>query len=417
MNVTMPAPAPTAPSSSSATQAPIDRVVGREHSRTSTTSTGRRNDDERTFEEQLDEAAVALAPTPQPKPIDAHAKPRTATGPAAVGATETPATPTTPTTAAVPDSLTSPNAPTAVAAAAPVAAPAAVAADLVITEIDVPAASLATDAAVTANVPASTGDAPTTAATDPATVAAVMTTAVDTASPDDAADAAAPLAPPTSPLDSSPTATPGTPDTGAVLATSPAAFGAMVDAAVDATVDADTAAATEVDVVDVAGDAVADASTPPTLANLTTSARRDDTSAGRVDGLAPAIAEAADDVPAPLRVAPPRTIAVDLNDEGLGPLRVIATSDQRTVHLTVSAGEAVVRDALVRQQADLRHDLADAGLQLGSFEVDARAANRDDADQPAPTGDRPTAEPAGALAVASPVHRTHDADGRLDLRL
>ena len=138
-----------------------------------------------------------------------------------------------------------------------------------------------------------------------------------------------------------------------------------------------------VDSVDSAGDAVADASTPPALANLTTSARRDDSSAGRVDGLAPAIAEATDDLPAPIRLAPPRTIAVDLNDEGLGPLRVIATTEQRTVHLTVSAGEAVVRDALVRQQADLRHDLADAGLQLGSFEVDARAADRDHTDQPA----------------------------------
>ena len=78
-----------------------------------------------------------------------------------------------------------------------------------------------------------------------------------------------------------------------------------------------------------------------------------------------------------------------------------------------------MRDALVRQQADLRHDLADVGLQLGSFEVDSRAADRDHANQPTVTGDRDRQSPrsAGALAAAAPTPSTHDADGRLDLRL
>ena len=121
----------------------------------------------------------------------------------------------------------------------------------------------------------------------------------------------------------------------------------------------------------------------------------------------------------PARIAPPRTIAVDLNDEGLGPLRVIATNEQRTVHLTVSASEAVVREALVRQQADLRHDLADVGLQLGSFEVDSRAADRDQPNQPTVSGDRdrPSVRSAGALAATAPIPSSQDADGRLDLRL
>ena len=180
-----------------------------------------------------------------------------------------------------------------------------------------------------------------------------------------------------------------------ITAAPPAVLAATVDAALDATVDAETDAATD---VDRAGPTLADPTTPPALANLI---RRSAATTRRPPGSAVrhrSTAEAADDLAAPLRLAPPRTIAVDLNDEGLGPLRVIATSEQRTVHLTVSAGEAVVRDALVRQQADLRHDLADAGLQLGSFEVDARAADRDHTDQPATARDRdrPTARSAGA---------------------
>ena len=100
---------------------------------------------------------------------------------------------------------------------------------------------------------------------------------------------------------------------------------------------------------------------------------------------------------------------------------MVATTEQRTVHLTVSAGEAIVRDALVRQQADLRNDLADAGLQLGSFEVDARTADHGHPDQPTVMSngdrDRPTARSAAGRAATAPIHDTHDADGRLDLRL
>ncbi len=159
-----------------------------------------------------------------------------------------------------------------------------------------------------------------------------------------------------------------------------AAAGATIDAVttIDAVDDIDT-------VADVAG-AVTDATTQPALAIHAPSVRHGDTSPTPAGGPVPVLAESADDLAVPIRIAPPRTIAVDLNDEGLGPLRVIATSEQRTVHLTLSASEAVVREALVRQQADLRHDLADAGLQLGSFEVDSRAADRDHANQPTVDG-------------------------------
>ena len=186
----------------------------------------------------------------------------------------------------------------------------------------------------------------------------------------------------------------------------------------DTETDTDTGLVTDAD-IGGAGTLADDTTTQPTFAIHTPSARHDDASPTTTGGAAAAIAESADDLAPPTRLAPPRTIAVDLNDEGLGPLRVIATSEQRTVHLTVSASEAVVREALVRQQADLRNDLADAGLQLGSFEVDSRAADRDHANQPTVTGDRdrPSVRSAGSSGATAPIPSPHDADGRLDLRL
>jgi Flagellar hook-length control protein FliK len=447
MNVTMPAP-PAAPPIA----APTDRAVaGVQPKTTSTTSsTGRRTDDERTFEDQLDEVAVALAVPALPTPIDAHAKTPPAAGPTPVVATAGGATPATmpapnPLTPAA-DSLTS---------AALIAAPVALTAEPIITEIEgsptpltttataapatlapatpAPAtpAPVAADTAVTHDVPGPAG-APIATTNDPAAAAAATAPTTDPTTagsvpPTMSGTLTEPIAPPVAPLPS-PSASPPiattspTPVDGAGSTAPQAVLAAIVDAAPDATVAAETDAATDVDSAEIDNVAVADTSTPPVLTNLTMSARRDDASAGRVGGLAPAIAAVdadTDDLPAPIRLAPPRTIAVDLNDEGLGPLRVIATTEQRSVHLTVSAGEAVVRDALVRQQADLRHDLAEVGLQLGSFEVDARAANRDDTDQPALTGDRdrPAAKPARDVVATAPVHRTHDADGRLDLRL
>jgi hypothetical protein len=184
---------------------------------------------------------------------------------------------------------------------------------------------------------------------------------------------------------------------------------------VDAPIDA------KIDITGIDSADGADTTTPPVLVNQASSLRRDDAPARVAGGPAPLITDAADDLAPPIRLAPPRTIAVDLNDEGLGPLRVVATTEQRTVHLAVSAGEAIVRDALVRQQADLRHDLADAGLQLGSFEVDARAADRDHTDQPAATSDsdrdRQTARSVAGRAAATPIHDTYESDGHLDLRL
>jgi hypothetical protein len=223
----------------------------------------------------------------------------------------------------------------------------------------------------------------------------------------------------TSPASTGPIATAATSDGGADPAPHQTSLGAASNMAVDAAIDDVDAKTANVAGIDSADGA--DSTTPPVLVNQASSLRRDDAPARVAGGPAPLITDAADDVAPPIRLAPPRTIAVDLNDEGLGPLRVVATTEQRTVHLTVSAGEAIVRDALVRQQADLRHDLADAGLQLGSFEVDARAADRDHTDQPAATNDgdrgRQTARSAAGRAAATPVHDAHEADGHLDLRL
>ena len=316
--------------------------------------------------------------------------------------------------------------------AAPIAAVAtpAVATAPVITVIEgspVPTAPspVTGDPVADTSAPATAGDAPALAPADDDASAGTSTPDAEAAS-----NAPAPIAPIAMPVDIDPVATP---DAGQDPATSQTALAAAVHAAgttndtvadttidtdarhrqLDTTIETDTAIDTVADT-----DSSIDTATQPAFAIQSPATRHDDASPTSSGGPAPVI-EAADDLAVPLRMAPPRTIAVDLNDEGLGPLRVIATSEQRTVHLTVSASEAVVRDALVRQQSDLRNDLADAGLQLGSFEVDSRAADRDQANQPTTTGDRDrqSARSSGALAAAAPIPSTHDADGRLDLRL
>ena len=481
MNVTMPAPAPTATPAAP----PSDRIAPRE--RTSTTPSERRTDDERTFEEQLDEVAVALGSTPRQDPIEARTKPHTTSGPSATVSTAFAAplastTPTPPATAG-----TAGDTPGDTAVAAP---PVAIAAP-VVTEIEGPHAllvaapttqALSAPATSTDGTPPSTADVPTPATTEPTPTATVpTTTTTDTPAPATTEPTPATTLPtaPTEPVTvtTEPTATatlPTTTDTPAPATTDPTAtanlpttttepgttsdanatplptlttpantgpiataatsvggadpaphqtsLGAASKLALDATSDdVDAPIDAKIDITGIDSADGADTTTPPVLVNQASSLRRDDAPARVAGGPAPLITDAADDLAPPIRLAPPRTIAVDLNDEGLGPLRVVATTEQRTVHLAVSAGEAIVRDALVRQQADLRNDLADAGLQLGSFEVDARAADRDHTDQPTATSDsdrdRQTARSAAGRAAATPIHDTHESDGHLDLRL
>ena len=481
MNVTMPAPAPTATPAAP----PSDRIAPRE--RTSTTPSERRTDDERTFEEQLDEVAVALGSTPRQDPIEARTKPHTTSGPSATVSTAFAAPlastkPTPPATAG-----TAGDTPGDTAVAAP---PVAIAAP-VVTEIEGPHAllvaapttqALSAPATSTDGTPPSTTDVATPATTEPTPTATVPTTTTTdtpapatteptptatlptptdtpvpatteptatatlptttdtpapattdptatanlpttTTEPGTTSDAnATPLPTLTSPANTGPIATAATSVGGADPAPHQTSLGAASKLALDATSDdVDAPIDAKIDITGIDSADGADTTTPPVLVNQASSLRRDDAPARVAGGPAPLITDAADDLAPPIRLAPPRTIAVDLNDEGLGPLRVVATTEQRTVHLAVSAGEAIVRDALVRQQADLRNDLADAGLQLGSFEVDARAADRDHTDQPTATSDsdrdRQTARSAAGRAAATPIHDTHESDGHLDLRL
>jgi hypothetical protein len=69
---------------------------------------------------------------------------------------------------------------------------------------------------------------------------------------------------------------------------------------------------------------------------------------------------------------------MDLGDEGLGPLRLSALTQGGTVHLTLSAADPQVRDALARQSFELRRDLETAGIQLGTFDVGADGGRRGD---------------------------------------
>ncbi|HEX4984422.1 MAG TPA: flagellar hook-length control protein FliK, partial [Ilumatobacteraceae bacterium] len=294
---------------------------------------------------------------------------------------------------------------------------------LAITDTPAPAT---TDPTATATLPTPTDTpAPATAPADPTTTDPTASASLPSASTEavTTADAAAPLPTLGSPVETSPIATSAASDRGADPAPHQTSLGAASELALDASSD-DVDAKIDAKIESVAGVDSADGpdtTTPPVIVNPASSLRRDDAPARVAGAPAALITDAADDLAPPIRLAPPRTIAVDLNDEGLGPLRVVATTEQRTVHLTVSAGEAIVRDALVRQQADLRHDLADAGLQLGSFDVDARAADRDHTGQPAATSDgdrgRPTARSAAGRASATPIHDAHEADGHLDLRL
>jgi flagellar hook-length control protein FliK len=108
---------------------------------------------------------------------------------------------------------------------------------------------------------------------------------------------------------------------------------------------------------------------------------------------------------------------MDLGDEGLGPLRLSALTQAGTVHLTLSAADPQVRDALARQSYELRRDLEGAGIQLGTFDVGADSQRRgdrtpDDADR----ADRSTA-PVGTATSAATTARTGSAPRRPGARI
>jgi flagellar hook-length control protein FliK len=112
-----------------------------------------------------------------------------------------------------------------------------------------------------------------------------------------------------------------------------------------------------------------------------------------------------------------RRLEMDLGDEGLGPLRLSALTQAGTVHLTLSAADPQVRDALARQSYELRRDLEGAGIQLGTFDVGADSQRRgdrtpDDADR----ADRSTA-PVGTATSAATTARTGSAPRRPGARI
>jgi hypothetical protein len=386
MNITLPAPASAAP-----TAASTDRLTSAEQA---ATDPAERHKHERTFEEQLDEMAVALAATTTPELAAPSEVSRPATPATAQSvATEIERVGPTPGTNGPRPSDTVATTVSEVVRPEPIAPTA-------VTALGAPP----THVSVTADRDILRPLAPPMWTVD--------TAPIDAPAPSPAGTEGAPLGPPLE------VATGPTTDAADRIDPAPPtvepADAVEVELALD-TVDA-------VEAVETDAPSSGDETTPPAIPIPTSSVRRDDSSAGTATGAAPLVAEPVDELASPLRLAPPRTIAVDLNDEGLGPLRVIATSEQRTIHVTVSAGEAVVRDALVRQQADLRHDLADAGLQLGSFDVDASGADRDHGDRAAMTNerDRHAARPAVVPTRGTPIHISHDghrAAGRLDLRL
>lgn len=71
----------------------------------------------------------------------------------------------------------------------------------------------------------------------------------------------------------------------------------------------------------------------------------------------------------PLGLVDTRRLAIDLGDEGLGPLRLQALTQGGTLHMSLSAADPLVREALVRNSFELRRDLESAGVNLGSLDV------------------------------------------------
>jgi Flagellar hook-length control protein FliK len=68
---------------------------------------------------------------------------------------------------------------------------------------------------------------------------------------------------------------------------------------------------------------------------------------------------------------------VDLVEEGLGPLRMTALSRAGLLHVSLTAGDALVRSQLIDHAADLRREITAAGIDLGSFDVGSFTKHND----------------------------------------
>ena len=100
-------------------------------------------------------------------------------------------------------------------------------------------------------------------------------------------------------------------------------------------------------------------------------------SAFRLDAAAAASTTAAPLPPPPVlganavaaRLGGPLQLDVDLGGEGLGPLRMRARAVGSELHVSLAAGDAHVRSALINHASGLRRDLEAAGLDLASLNV------------------------------------------------
>ncbi|MCU1399149.1 MAG: hypothetical protein JWN62_2258 [Acidimicrobiales bacterium] len=106
----------------------------------------------------------------------------------------------------------------------------------------------------------------------------------------------------------------------------------------------------------------------------------------------------------------PMHLDVDLGGEGLGPLRLRATSVAGQLHVSMTATDVRVRSALLDRSLDLKRDMRSAGLDLASFDVNGsvsgRASDRDPGGRSsaahaddAPGSAAPVAEAAGGASL------------------
>jgi Flagellar hook-length control protein FliK len=100
-------------------------------------------------------------------------------------------------------------------------------------------------------------------------------------------------------------------------------------------------------------------------------------------------------------------LSIDLSDEGLGPLTLQAASGTGGLHVTLTAGDRAVGEALARAGSELRRELEADGTTLGSLDI-GHADQRGSGGAPGQSGwstdDRQPARP-HADPVAAPAHR------------
>jgi flagellar hook-length control protein FliK len=115
----------------------------------------------------------------------------------------------------------------------------------------------------------------------------------------------------------------------------------------------------------------------------------------------------------------PGELSIDLSDEGLGGLVLSATSTAGQLHLKLTAADPTVADLLRNAGADLRRDLEQGGLQLGSFDIGHGdgSPDRRPSTESGPATARPAADAGRLSALATPVRTSSSGAAGLDLRL